>query len=514
MGIFEIFKKNDNKVGEKLAALVRISNDGHSNLICSVIPFLKDTNKEIQDKACEIAISLFRKIDSKNGFYDTLKYCDISIADIDYFEKTFPQEIFIELLAICSFNKSGYIREKAVKKLAETKDAKAIPFIIYRLADWVQPVRQVALNKLENFKTTVSLNALIENLPLFEWLQKVERTNLSEIYKNITGFITHDNRQYVVETFTSYSDKLRLLLAKHLSKSFSGDLIELKLFLNDKHFLIRNLALEYFNLLNPNDIAALLKDKSGKIRLQTLYKLKGITDFNHVIANFVADDTVTIRHFARYNAKSQITDFGEVYHENLVNHQQIIGSLLGLAEVNAKEHWEIVKDFLNNSKIKVRKVAKIKVRKVAFIALTKLNEEEAYRYALNNLDCEYSSFRNLMVDFLSKISRKEVLMAARKCFNTENFEIKKSMLRLFNNIGGWAIISDLMLGTVDPDERIRNLSHEYVLHWKVRAARLFTIPQQEDIERARKIFEFANEIHESKNYFRINPLNELDFYFR
>jgi hypothetical protein len=41
---------------------------------------------------------------------------------------------------------------------------------------------QAALKGIEKYKTTEYIDSLIENLPIFEWLKKVERTDLSGIY--------------------------------------------------------------------------------------------------------------------------------------------------------------------------------------------------------------------------------------------------------------------------------------------------------------------------------------------
>ncbi len=505
MGILDVFRKKEDSE-EKLKTLTRIINDGHSDLIHRAIPFLKDDDEKVQEMACNTIIYLFKKNDSKKGYYDSLKYCNISVGDVDFYERKFNRDCFVELLAISSFNKNGYVREKAVEKLSKTKHPRAIQFLVYRLADWVKPVRDAALKGLESFWTKDYIGSLVENLPVFDWLQKVERIDLSETHKRIIDFTTNSNRDYVLTNYKKFSDKLRLILAKHISKSLSSDLRELKLFLKDKNYLIRNLIFEHFEKLTPSDIENLLNDKSGKVRLQTLYHLKNNPDFYSIIDKFIADDSATIRQFVRYYLKTTISDFAIIYYQNLIDNKRIIGSLSGLAEINAQNHSGIVINFLNNPKVKIRKAA--------FLALTKLDEKVAYNYGLMNLDIDIASFRNIIVDFLSKFPNNEVLTKTREQFKIGNPDMKKSMLRLFNNIEGWSIIPDLMLGTIDSDETIRNLSFGYVLLWKARAARLFTTPQREDIERARQIFSLANEILKDKNYFKINPLNELDYYFK
>ncbi|UZJ63178.1 hypothetical protein OKW96_11675 [Sphingobacterium sp. KU25419] len=158
---------------EKIDALTKIADEGYPTLIYNLTEFLKDDNKEIRETACNTIIHLFKKIDTKKGYYGLLKHISISKSDIDFYKANFQKEQYIELLAISSLNGSGYIREKAVKNLSQVDDPRAIQFLIYRLADWVLQVRQSAQNGLYNYKTTDYLNSLIENLPIFEWLQKL-----------------------------------------------------------------------------------------------------------------------------------------------------------------------------------------------------------------------------------------------------------------------------------------------------------------------------------------------------
>lgn len=500
-----LFYSKDN-TEEKINALTKIANDGYPSLIYSLTEFLKDNNQQIREATCRTITHLFKKIDSKKGYYDTLKHCVIAKSDIDFYETTFTKEQYVELLAISSLNGSGYVREKAVKNLSQVDHPRAIQFLIYRLADWVLPVRHTALKGIENYKSTVYIDELIESLPIFEWLQKVERTDLSGVYQDIIEFIASTNRVYVIENYKKYPDKLRLLLTKHISSSLSDHATELKMFLSDKHFLIRKFAIDHFSKLDQSKIDQLLNDKSANIRLQILYCLKDHNGFETIVKKFLADNSASIRHFARFTLKEANINFADFYNENLKEKSQVIGSLSGIAETEAKQYSETVKKYLNDEKVRVKKTA--------FLALCKLDEESAYDFAFANLDCSYVGLRNVIIDYLSHIPRQEVLLNARDIYTTCSYDLKKSMLKLFNKIGGWPVIPDLMIGTIDENENIRQLAFGILEIWRVRAVRLFSEPKQDEIERAKQIFKFVNQTHEDKQYFKTNPVDGLDFYFK
>ena len=497
-------KEKERNSDEKIQVLTIIANEGTPSDIYSIIEFLKDGNQEIRQAVCDTVIQLFKKIDSKKGYYNTLRHCRISQNDIDFYKTNFPTEQYVELLAISSLNENGYVREKAVSMLANVESPRAIQFLIYRLADWVSQVRQVAARGIENYKSIVYIDSLVENLPIFEWLQKVERVNLSGIYNDMVEFVVVSNRDNVIENFKTYSNRLKLFLAKHISLFPVDSLKELNLFLTDKHFLVRIQALNYFSELSKDNIDQLLKDKSSKVRLQTLYCLKEKEKPDSNLKNFLADDSAAIRHFVRFELRESGLNIAEIYNENLNQNDQVIGSLTGLAELEAKQYKNCVKTYLSDDKLKVRKAA--------FLALCKLDKESAYEFALINLDCSFEGLRNLNIDYLSHIPREEVLFRAREIYRTGGYELKKSMLKLFNRIGGIVAIPDIMYGTIDENEKIRQVAFDYLQIWKGKAFKMSSLVKQDEIAKAQQVFKLIYPIHSEKRYFESNPLEGLDFY--
>ena len=498
-----LFSKDITK--EKINALAKIAEDGYPSLISYLTDFLKSNNKELRDATCQTIIHLFNQISHKKAYYNILKHCSFSKSDIDFYESIFSRELYIELLAISSLNESGYIREKAIKKLTQVESPRAIPFLIYRLADWVIDVREFAIEGIKNYLNVAYIDDLIENLPLFEWLQKVERTDLSGIYHEIVEFIVATNRNYILTNFKKYPDKIRLLLAKHLATSIQLHPKGLELFLTDTHSLVRKLVIEHFDKLEQTDIEQLLLDKSSNIRLQTLYCLKSSNNFDEIVTFFLADASATIRNFSRFTLKHTAIDVAYIYSQNLIEEKQIVGSLSGLAEIEAKQYAAMVKQYLPSPKIKIKKTA--------FVALCKLDEEGAYQFALSNIATPYIGLRQAVIAYLSNTPKPAVLEKARTIYQEGNYDLKKSMLHLFHRVGGWVTIPDLMLATIDDDEKIRHLSFGYLQIWKMKIPRLFTTPKQEEIEKAKQVFNFVFEAHERKQYFETNPVEGIDFYF-
>ncbi|NML39898.1 hypothetical protein HHL17_22045 [Chitinophaga sp. G-6-1-13] len=490
---------------KKLHALAQMHNDGYSSLIHNLLIALHQShNVSIRDTICDTIIHLFQKNIDPRPLYQALNNCEISVADIDFFEATFDQSRLTYLLIISSLNSSGYVREKAVRKLGEIVNAEALPFLLHRLADWVKPVRQAAETAVIAYLHSGKAKAFIMNLSLLEWLQQVERADLTAIRNTILDYLTGRARSVARHQFHRLPVKQRLLLARHLAASCAHR-DELLMFMADRYPLIRQVAVEYMSYLQSEDISRLLKDKSPHIRLAVLRTLQQ-QDSDFSLVPFVADPAAGIREFARYYLKDKGIDFVAIYLDQLQQQQQLTGSLTGLAEMNARQHASVITPFLHHNILRVAKAA--------FFALKKLDDTLCYNYCLEYMDHPVLSMRHIILDYLANQANDNVLHKAREHYLNGTTDLKLSMLRFFSYTGGWKVAADLMLGTIDPDQSIRDYSLPALLRWQRSTVYLYPPLSAADRERALTILRFATEMHDQHQYFTKNPLHGLDFYFR
>lgn len=435
-----------------------------------------------------------------------MKHCPITKNDIAYFETEFDKENFSILMKVSSLNRNGYVREKAIGKLGELQTENVLPFIIFRLADWVPNVRKAAKCEWKKFVKAENHQALINNLSLFKWLQKIERANLTETYNEVIEFLVTDNRTETLKSFHKINDKERRLLAQELSERIRSD-DEINLLVNDKHFLIRLLSLNHFERLTDNQKKKLLNDKSARVRQSALYKFKGSIDFDNLLRNFLADKLGSIRHLARFYLKEAGINFKEFHTNNLTNNSQVIGSMLGLLDIEAKECQSYLIPQLENDR--VRNV------KTAFYVLSNLNLSEVYEFAKSNLFTEKIGLRNQIIEHFGKYRRnQDIQITVRAKYSNASEEIKLSILKLFSRIGGYSSFPDLLIGTIDKSEAVRNQAILYMQKWKNEAVSMFSKPTDDERKRAIKVFNFVNETHIEKNYFNYNPVEGLDFYVK
>ena len=80
-------------IDKKINALSKIANDGYPSIISGLIEFLKDRNKEIRETTCRTITHLFKKINNKKEYYNTLKNCGISKSDIEFAQQRIPTHL-------------------------------------------------------------------------------------------------------------------------------------------------------------------------------------------------------------------------------------------------------------------------------------------------------------------------------------------------------------------------------------------------------------------------------------
>ncbi|MGB0868899.1 MAG: hypothetical protein ACPGSD_04810 [Flavobacteriales bacterium] len=139
-----------------------------------------------------IAINrLFHSVDlfRSKKLYQNCKYLRINKADIKGFHK-FDSQIELTLLCIATLNGNGYTREEALIRLDKLHVQRSIPFFLFRLADWVVPIRTKAEQAIRKFIKSENTIYFIRNHKQVSWLLQVLRNDLSGLYLEIIHSIS------------------------------------------------------------------------------------------------------------------------------------------------------------------------------------------------------------------------------------------------------------------------------------------------------------------------------------
>jgi hypothetical protein len=451
---------------------------------------------------------LFEKIESQTVFYSAVKYIDFDKKDLDYFKSTFPSSVYCKLLFIASLNRSGYVREKAVKELLATQNPEAVRFIIFRLADWVEKVRAAARKAIEFYLQPAFIDEILKQLPLIEWLLTVERSNLTGIYNEIYQFIFgFEFNEFFYQKLNRLGDKIKFIYVRNYlnSNPVNGKIFEI--LSADKLFLVKIELLRHIEKLDDETqkrfIGKFLKDRSAKVRIYAIYSTKAFrAEFNDEILDLIFDDSAAVRELSRFVLRESGIDFAELYRRRLREDENSFGAILGLTEVGTEIDLPIFEDFVQKPFVKI-KVA-------CLTAINRLNKETAKNYALEFLSHSSAKVRNKSIEILASMVDDKVLEIARETYNRGNYEQKKTILKLFSKIGGWKTVGDFIIALGDKDERIQNLGWMNLERW--RSNQLFIKPSPAELERVQRLYHEFDRSKLSADYERFWA--ELPFYLR
>lgn len=504
-----LFKKEN--VEEKLKCFDFFKTNGLPSDLWFLSEFFHETNSVLRQKAADTIIHIFKKLKSHEELSDTLKSMRITQSDLDIFAKRFPTEIYFELLAIASFNGNGFVREKAITLLGKSNNPLAIRYLLLRTADWVSQVREAAIKSIRNYFQPAYHEAFIYQLPLVEWLLHVRRVDLSELYAQIIDFITSKplSAQYIKTLVIS--DKSRLLLYSHQLKKEGLTPDILHLILGNKDFLTRALLFKYIPLLLAEEqqkvLLQLLQDRSVKIKLTALYAIKPtLKYFKEEVFALLSDESSSIRELARSLLKEETINFTSLYRDNIQNGHKFLGNLMGLSDLGSKADIPVFEKYISDTSSKVKLAC--------LIAINRLDSLLAKKYSLSLLTSRSKRIRTKCCEILSKNFDEETLEQVRSIYRSGNTEQRKTILILFNKIGGWKVVGDLIYSLSDPNEEVNNMGWTFLFKWKIKAVNIFTNPAPNDIERAHVAYKRITEAGIQMTYYRQRLWEELPFFLR
>ena len=505
------FLRKEN-ISEKLQCFDTIQKVGTSHTIYFLIDFLKHDNILLRIKAAETIVYLFAKIKSLNDYTDALKHLPIKTSDLDFYRVDFDTSIYVKLLCIASLNSSGYVREKSVKELSSIKNPEGLKFILLRLGDWVDPVRKIATEAILSFLESSYIDDLLKQLETIDWLLKVKRIDLREIHTRIIQFIlSHDFSDEFYNKIKRLNDKTRFRFYKKFLSNKKLTAEQLNKIMGERNFLVRLHLMKHLSSLDTvtqkEVIGRFLQDHSAKVRLEALYVSKPFRpDFDSRISLLLSDESTSVRELSRHFLKEHGIDFAALYRQRIDEGILLSGSLCGLSESGSSQDLPIFEKYIS--------AKKSDLIIASLIAINRFNAEKAKQYSLELLVHPTKSIRDKAVEILARNLDTEALEKVRDIYANGSYDIKKSILKLYNKIGGWNIVGDLLIAISDENKDIQDIAWELLAKWKLNAIRLFTTPPKSELERANRIYDSLNINKLRMTYSRTKLLEELKFYLR
>ncbi len=496
-------------ITKKLQCLDTIQQLGTTTTIYELYPFLQSNNVLIRTKTAETIAQLFGRLRSLNAYNDAPKHLPVKLRDIELFHAEFEEAIAVKLFSMASLNSSGYVREKAVVALGRLKNKAGLKFILLRLGDWVPAVRNAAITAMDGFLEHRYLDVWLQELPTIDWLLKVQRVDLSDIHHRINAFIlagVDEPGFYNRINALNDSSRHRFYKLYIATKPLTPELVGL--LSRDRNFLVRHLLLRQLPVFDTATqeklIGLFLRDHAARLRLEALYASKKFAPaFNERVHGLLSDENASVRDLSRRLLKLEGPDAAALYRQRIAGHEMLAGSLAGLAETGNAADLPVFETHLQH--------ANRMIVLACPAAIQRFDEPRAKQRALELLTHTSRRVRELAKDILARRCDRETLLRIRERYATGDPALKRTILPLYQQIGGWPVAGDFLLVLSDEDSSIQELGWRHIESWRQKTTRLFTTIPEAEKERAATIFHSLDRTRLQMNMWRERLLGELAF---
>lgn len=399
-----------------------------------------------------------------------------------------------DLLGLASMHPSGYVREAALKRLAERDDGTEIPYLLVRANDWVAPVREAALAALRARLRPGYARHLVRSLPLVARLADCSRYDHAPLVADILGRLRDaESRPALLEGLSSADRAVRracfrlaieavdLPLPEFLGGILRKDDPTLRLWA--ARTAAARLAVEDFLELVP----VMRRDRFMPVRREALLGLveRSPDPAGPALRAALLDPNASIREVARhYLGKSGGFDARAYYREAVRSGtpDALPPALAGLGETGSGEDAESVVPWLNYPGTKIRRVA---VR-----ALGRLDGDARVGDLLRALEDERSSVGRAAREAL----RGRVhLVAGDRLWGVfvraRRPHVRRHVLPLLAGLGKWESLPYLIAACSADEPEVASRAQGYLGDWIGRFNRSFVKPSPEDVRRAETALE-------------------------
>jgi len=299
------------------------------------------------------------------------------------------------VVGITSFHGSGFVREMAVNELAAVFDGTELPFLLIRLNDWIEAVRDAAASAVWQRIQPEYAAFFLKNLPLVLRLRKCGRARQEKIVAGVTALLQEPAVAPILREGMMSNDRW---LRRESFKVAVGAKTEqakalLKERLTDADPIMRLWAVR--NVLARLDDAELFPILSGLARDQFMPVRCEILNLfvqrfpkeapDRLIVAFW-DNSSSVRAIARFWIKTQNPEFNfaEAYRSSLKDSlgKRLPAAIAGLGETGKTIDAEVVLPFAEFPSVGVRKaaihaLAALDGDRFVFLFMTALKSEQA-----------------------------------------------------------------------------------------------------------------------------------------
>lgn len=277
------------------------------------------------------------------------------------------KEVLHSVLWLGTFHPNGYFRERCVRYLAH--DEEAIGYVILRLNDWVEQVREAAFSCLDEMIDVAQDEALLQALPYMDKVKKGRRRpNEVVIYfegkleSRIQQMFQKSAGEFNIARISSYDFYLRkslypMLLSNHkLPRPAVDELLAREKSENGAALLLRLILANYD--CTDEELDTYMHHKNSVVRRRAIeYKYAKQQNAWEGLEQFLLDTNKGVRELVCYILRRYTDiDIMQFYVEHLDSHKVHI-AILGIGENGTRADAKYIYPYLETEQTAVLKNA-------------------------------------------------------------------------------------------------------------------------------------------------------------
>jgi HEAT repeat protein len=484
------FESLRNNTEVQVAALEAIGHAAEAKAIPEFIYLLAVGEGEVWRAAAEAVAKLIGTLEPSD--YVALDQMVRSVEFYSPWRKMKPEDLkrFVDvdfsasLLGLASSHPSGHVRESAVKELALQNSGAVIPFLLLRMNDWVDSVRQRASHALRERLNPAYAKQFLKNWPLLIHLKQCGRAD-TEIIVSVTELLRTEACIEALQFGMSSRNRLvrRASFQLVAESAKSARLEVLKQLMNDtdpsmRAWAVRHLLPDISDGELPEVIRPMLKDRFMPVRSHALWLLvqrRPDVARDALLAGLL-DPHVSMRELARYYMVQETGfDACKFYRNTLIGGKQddFYGAICGLGETGNSDEGELLLKFLNDKAPKLRRAA--------VYALGRMNSE---KYQLNIFTMLSDPRSRVVKQAMKALLPKARLLPMQWIKDLPETDdrrvVRQAGLVLLLNRGKWERLPLLLQLCADADQVIASQALNALRNWLTGYNKSFAEPTKTD----------------------------------
>lgn len=290
----------------------------------------------------------------------------------------------IRLLILCAMDSNGHVREDAINYLSELKGS--LPFIILRLNDWVDEVKDAAYFASKKRISEAGLEELLYSLPVLDKVKKSRRRKekvIFEISESVGEKIAEKSNEFDYSLFKTYEQYAKNAFYRFLynknaySKQQLLDLLSLTTGKFDSMMIV-SAIIHHFGI-TEEDFRKYKNSGNAFIRKQAINRWLSDYGLWEGAEESLMDKSAGIRNLIQFYLRRDNFDITRYYLENLHAGDKRV-AIIGLGETSGKDVIDHLIPFLDSDDVKTVRIT--------LASIGRILKEEGKEYYLRFLSCD------------------------------------------------------------------------------------------------------------------------------